>query len=286
MRYIKAPSIGLAQERVIQFIVRDGHLQNTEDSEACIDLMEPTCIHVDDPLAEPMVSPCSQYGERFTQAYQDALCLITPRKNDGTDATYTYGNRLRDYPQKSYQYSVVGKRTLFRRAIDSLLSRYGYVHVDVGYSEGFVGDGRGGGIDQIRTSIIDRLIESPNSRRAEAITWVPLLDMESPEPPCLQIVWARINHLNQLCVVVLFRSNDMLSASGQNLYAITYLQGYLLDEINKGRVKKGMDPLTRGWIECISCSPHIYWKRDMNDLLKFLKKLKMDFSLLSQFSKR
>jgi thymidylate synthase len=134
------------------------------------------------------------------------------------------------------------------------------------------GDGRGGGINQIQESVINRLIASPTTRRAEAITWVPELDVDSSEPPCLQLVWFRITPDHRLCLVAVFRSNDMLSASGQNLIALGALQEFVLNEINVVYQQLDRPLLKMGYLECISLSPHMYFKRDALELKRFQNK--------------
>ena len=72
-----------------------------------------------------------------------------------------------------------------------------------------------------------------NSRRLFAITWVPSLDLESDEPPCLQSVQIRVlrepdmdNYIYSKGQVELFltwRSRDLFSAWISNLVAIVFL---------------------------------------------------------------
>ena len=108
--------------------------------------------------------------------------------------------------------------------------------------------------------IVKKLLEEPTTRRAVACTWRPEHDEKEPNCPCLQYVQCTLND-GQLDMTVLFRSNDMLSALGSNMYALTYLQKYIAELINY--------PV--GTYTHISIVPHIYHIRDASDLERFVK---------------
>lgn len=271
MILIQRLTIGEAHEEVVRIIADrcQGTTRLTEDGEVTFDPEEPVCIHIESPMTSPMKSSASLFGDGFSDMYQSSLYTITRRKNDGTDATYTYGNRLRDYPQVVLR-TKSADRPFFKRIVDTGMEIIGYVPSSSKGEINYLGDGNLGGIDQIRESIINRLIENPNSRRAVAITWSPVFDISRDEPPCLQIVQCLINKSNQLNLVCLFRSNDMLSAWGQNAYGLAHMQKFIIEEINKGRA--GEKPLTQGWLETISVSAHMYVRRDQLELMKFFQK--------------
>ena len=280
MILITAKTIGEAHEQVVQLIYNicskeESCIRITEDGEQTYDPWTPICIHVDEPFTEPMKASAAFFGERFLQAYQSTLYTITKRRNDGTDAVYTYGNRLRDYPRAILSTTDQSEQPLKRvrqSIIEQVLARFGYQKIDKKNDEFlcYAGDGNGGGIDQIQRSIIKRLIENPESRRAIAITWVPHLDIETSEPPCLQIVQALIDAHNAIHLVCLFRSNDMLSAWGQNAYGLAHLLQFICNEINKERKQQSQPLLTIGWIETISVSAHMYFTRDEYELRRYL----------------
>jgi thymidylate synthase len=205
----------------------------TEDNEHIWDLEQPLCVHIKNPMQSPMKSQYSMFGDKFIDQYKSSMYSITTRKNDNTDATYTYGNRLCDYPTE----------------------------------DGQIGNGNLGGINQLKLSIITRLINTPNSRRAIAITWSPEIDIISSEPPCLQLIQALIDRTNHLNLISIFRSNDMLSAWGMNAIALAYLQQKLVNDINTMLSHE----IESGWLETISNSPHIYYKRDIEELSRFIQ---------------
>lgn len=286
MLLIRKRSIGEAHEEVIREIADrcKDNVRVTEDGEYTWDPEEPICIHIDEPFSEPMRSGASLFGEGFSELYQASLYTITPRRNDGTDAVYTYGNRLRDYPMADISFED-DNPGFARKMVDSLFRKMGYVPAGSGGMITWRGDGNDGGIDQIQESIIRRLIQNPESRRAIAITWFPERDVNADEPPCLQIVQAVIDEKNHLNLVCLFRSNDMLSAWGQNAYGLAHLQRYICTSINEGRGKKNGQEIVPGWLETISISAHMYFHRDQLELNIFLDKIKTG-ELFRSFQKR
>ena len=115
-------------------------------------------------------------------------------------------------------------------------------------------------VDQI-TYIIDKLRSSPNSRRAIAITWNPVIDEKLDDCPCLQLVQCIIRD-GKLVMRVVFRSNDMLTAAGANMYALVSLQKFIADALG----------IPCGTYTHISFVPHIYYIRDLHDVEPFCGK--------------
>jgi thymidylate synthase len=114
-------------------------------------------------------------------------------------------------------------------------------------------------IDQI-AYISKKLQSAPSSRRAIAVTWNPVIDESLGDCPCLQIVQCLIRS-NELQMHVVFRSNDMLSAAGANMYALVRLQQSIASELG----------VACGVYTHISLVPHIYYVRDLNDIPAFCK---------------
>jgi thymidylate synthase len=115
-------------------------------------------------------------------------------------------------------------------------------------------------VDQI-AYIIEKLKTSPKSRRAIAITWNPVIDEQLDDCPCLQLVQCVIRN-KSLQMRVVFRSNDMLTAAGANMYAIVQLQKHIADQLS----------VPCGTYTHISLVPHIYYLRDMHDIEPFCGK--------------
>jgi thymidylate synthase len=81
--------------------------------------------------------------------------------------------------------------------------------------------------DQIEL-IARKLVETPYSRRSQAITWKVWEDNFCADPPCLQSIWCRMlpdeaGHW-RLNTNVRFRSNDAYKAAFMNMFALIQLQ--------------------------------------------------------------
>jgi thymidylate synthase len=115
-------------------------------------------------------------------------------------------------------------------------------------------------VDQI-AYIINKLRQSRNSRRAIAITWNPVIDETLDDCPCLQLVQCVLRD-GMLRMRVVFRSNDMLTAAGANMYALVQLQNHIAGQLG----------VPCGTYTHISLVPHVYYIRDINDIEPFCGK--------------
>ncbi|WP_421909210.1 thymidylate synthase [Methanolacinia petrolearia] len=226
---VRAFSLGKTHEEVIKTILKHGKYLVTEDGEKTIELPEPLNIHVKNPFEDYMISPFNMFGEGAMRQYVNDLLNGTEN-----EFVYTYHDRLFDYP--------------------------------VGDLE-FRGDGDGKGIDQVEY-LIEKLKAEPNSRRAEAITWFPPKDDQSDNPPCLQRIQCFVRD-GRLNMHVDFRSNDMLSALGANMYALVHLQKMIADRLEADI----------GWYSHTSVSAHMYHERDHDELMKYVKGLGLEADL-------
>ena len=114
-------------------------------------------------------------------------------------------------------------------------------------------------IDQI-DYIIEKLTRAPTTRRAVAITWNPVVDESLDDCPCLQLVQCLLRD-GKVEMKVVFRSNDILSAAGSNMYALVRLQRMIADRV-------GADV---GRYTHIALVPHVYYLRDLDDIEPFCK---------------
>ncbi len=112
-------------------------------------------------------------------------------------------------------------------------------------------------IDQIQY-IIDKLVQTAHTRRAQAITWMPTADPPTEHPPCLQRIWCRLVATDSgelsLNMNTHWRSRDLYKAWFMNVYAITDLQRIIAEQISK----KINEPVTVSRYVDISDSLHIY----------------------------
>ncbi|MHA2214224.1 MAG: thymidylate synthase [Candidatus Thorarchaeota archaeon] len=95
--------------------------------------------------------------------------------------------------------------------------------------------------------VIEKLRESPHSRRAVATTWDPRKDSVVDEVPCLNhFVFMKRDDLLDLSVMI--RSNDMYGAWLANMYALGELLKHVADKLK----------MKTGSITTISVNAHIY----------------------------
>jgi thymidylate synthase len=114
----------------------------------------------------------------------------------------------------------------------------------------------GSTIDQIGY-IIDKLSQTPHSRRAQGITWNPKTDPFTDDPPCLQRIWFRMVESGDKYILNMnthWRSRDAYKASFMNIFALTDLQRAIAEAISKKMKKE----VRVGRYVDISDSFHIY----------------------------
>ncbi len=79
-------------------------------------------------------------------------------------------------------------------------------------------------IDQV-ARVVEKLSAQPFTRQAQMITWMPDIDLDCYDPPCLQSVWYRILEDDEgvwwLNCNIRFRSNDAWGANFMNMFGFT-----------------------------------------------------------------
>lgn len=226
---IRTYCAGKAHEEVVRKILKYGIPLGTEDNEATLELPEPSCIHISTPLAEPMISPFSIYSRAYMDEY-------TRKFIDGYDVGQGFEYNYHDCLWKW------GSRTVAKRVWSSLPI-----------------------IDQVH-EVAALLARSPNTRRAQLITWEPPVDLGAGDPPCLQLIQFLLRQ-GRLNMKVVFRSNDMLMAAGCNMYALIRFQELMAAELG----------VEVGWYEHTSNSAHIYHRRDLEpDLQGFIDGMQLE----------
>jgi thymidylate synthase len=115
-------------------------------------------------------------------------------------------------------------------------------------------------INQIET-VIDKLAKQPFTRQAQMITWMPTLDIDCYDPPCLQSLWYRIMEDEQgtwwLNCNVRFRSNDAWGANFMNMFGFIQFNREI---IAAGVAKKSGRKVELGRLNWHADSYHIYGK--------------------------
>ena len=117
----------------------------------------------------------------------------------------------------------------------------------------------GKSINQINF-VIDKLVKQPFTRQAQMITWIPTLDLDCYDPPCLQSIWCRIMEEDGVWYLntnIRFRSNDAWGAYFMNSFGLTM---FLKDIIAKPISEKSGKEVKLGRINWQADSWHIYGK--------------------------
>ncbi|MCS7181174.1 MAG: thymidylate synthase, partial [bacterium] len=121
--------------------------------------------------------------------------------------------------------------------------------------------------------IINKLADTPYSRRAQAITWIPFYDPFTYDPPCLQRIWCRIVEKEGQLYLLMnthWRSRDAYRAAFMNIFGLTELQKFLADKISE-KIEKEVKV---GQYVDISDSYHIYGESFEDFENRFLSSLK------------
>jgi len=109
--------------------------------------------------------------------------------------------------------------------------------------------------------VIDKLCRSPNTRQAQMITWMPSLDLDCYDPPCLQSLWYRIieddEGIQWLNCNVRFRSNDAWGASFMNMFGFIHFNNEIIASEIQKRTGKTVKLGRMNWQ---ADSYHIYGK--------------------------
>ncbi len=110
--------------------------------------------------------------------------------------------------------------------------------------------------------IIQKLKDKPYSRRAQAITWRPLVDPYHVDPPCLQRIYMRIKD-SKLIMQTTWRSRDLFRAWEANVNGMIRIQKKVAEQL-------GVD---MGHYLDFSNSLHIYGNTisEVKDMLNRMK---------------
>ena len=125
-------------------------------------------------------------------------------------------------------------------------------------------------IDQVE-QVIEKLAAQPFTRQAQMITWMPNVDLDCYDPPCLQSLWYRLlddpdGGADWLNCNVRFRSNDAWGASFMNLFGFALFNR---DVVAAGIAQRRDRPVRLGRLHWLADSYHIYGK-DITQARKLL----------------
>ncbi len=211
-------------------------------------------ITIDEPWTDPMIHKAFPGGIEDLREY---VMELTGRKDhwvknmddeEDTRWEYTYHQRLADWG------TWYEKRSGVRRKISILTNE------------------PGNGVDQVE-QVVKKLIDSPFSRQAQMITWMPFMDFDVYDPPCLQSIWYRLleyEGVYYLNTNVRFRSNDAWGANFMNMFGFTHFTKHVIAR----RIEKETDIEVRlGRMNWQADSYHIYGKDQGECKERFLDRL-------------
>ncbi len=193
-------------------------------------------ITVLEPLADPMIHKAFPGGIEDLREYvlevQGIKDHWVKNTNDPEDTRweYTYHGRLKTYGQ------------------------WREVHTGQSAPAGpFV-------VDQIE-GVIAKLVAQPFTRQAQMITWMPNIDLDCYDPPCLQSLWYRLLEdeagVRWLNCNMRFRSNDAWGATFMNMFGFIHFN----NEIIAAEVaRRSGKPVQLGRLNWQADSFHIYGK--------------------------
>jgi thymidylate synthase len=115
-------------------------------------------------------------------------------------------------------------------------------------------------VDQVQ-SVIEKLSKQPFTRQAQMITWMPNIDLDCYDPPCLQSLWYRIledeDGIYWLNCNIRFRSNDAWGANFMNMFGFVQFN----KEVIAAGVAKSTGRIVKlGRLNWQADSFHIYGK--------------------------
>jgi thymidylate synthase len=202
--FTKLVKMGLFAEGIATEYDRPGDPLSIDD--ICV-------MTVYEPMSEPRIHKCFPGGWDDLVKYVDEV-VNGSRDHLSTELSYTYHDRLVNYPGKPYTYRAIGE--------------WGEVTKDAACSI----------VNQL-DRVVELLKKTPYTRRAQTITWIPGTDLYSDEAPCMNSLWFRViprrtlwdGIKDQLDMHVRFRSRDAFNAAFMNMYALTLLQKDIADKV-------------------------------------------------------
>ncbi|MBN1685523.1 MAG: hypothetical protein JW852_02665 [Spirochaetales bacterium] len=252
--HVEGDTIAQAYERALISLYENGIRMKTqydkEDDPPSIDAS--MNITVKDPWADPMIHKAFPGGIEDLREYvieltggKDHWVKNMDDKND-TRWEYTYHERLADWGtwKESGDRNNPGRR-----------------------------GAPGTGVNQIE-KVVEKLSKQPYTRQAQMITWMPFLDFEVYDPPCLQSIWYRLLKDEETWVLstnVRFRSNDAWGANFMNMFGLTHFTRLLIAD----RLEKRLDgSVILGRLNWQADSFHIYGKDQEEFAGRFWNRLK------------
>jgi len=236
--FVKERSLAMAYEKALMTLYLNGIRMKTQydkpgDPPSIDSTMNITIL---EPWSDPMIHKGFPGGiedlKEYTMELMGAKDHWVKNMNDGKDTRweYTYHGRLAGYGS-------------WRELRDGASAQGGHFCVD-----------------QI-AKVIDKLAAQPFTRQAQMITWMPNIDFDCYDPPCLQSLWYRIIEGEggewRLNCNVRFRSNDAWGANFMNMFGFIQFNRHIIADALE---KKTGKTVVLGRMNWHADSWHIYGK--------------------------
>jgi len=223
----KGKSLAEAYENALIELYKNGTRFKTQyDKEGDPESIDATMnITVEEPMTDPMIHKAFPGGpadlKEYVMEMQGMKDHWVKNMNDPEDTRweYTYHGRLKEYGRWK-------EKSIIDFAGDKIVNEVKVGNINV---------------DQIE-SVIAKLVAQPFTRQAQMITWMPNLDLDIFDPPCLQSIWYRMAEEDgeyYLNCNIRFRSNDAWGAYFMNSFGLAMFNREIIaDEIEKRTGKK------------------------------------------------
>ena len=223
-------------------------------------------ITILDPLKQPMIHKAMPGGiddlREYCMELEGYKDHWVKNMNDPDDTRwgYTYYQRFADW--------------------GTWYERRKYTNIDINRLKvNYQGSPGRDGINQIDI-VIDKLVKEPYSRQAQMITWMPFMDNDIYDPPCIQSAWYRLIEYENIFYLncnIRIRSNDAWGASFMNMFGFTMFNLNIVNKLD-ARINKSV---FLGRLNWQADSYHLYGK----DIKDFEKRF-YHRSLITPFSDR
>lgn len=247
--HVDGKSLAEAYEKALISLFKNGIKIKTQydkpDDPPSIDATMNITVH--EPLSDPMIHKAFPGGIEDLMEYVMELSgakdhwMKSMNDPDDTRWEYTYHWRLHDYGTWKERSSDTREQVV-------------------------AGPFR---INQIE-AVVDKLTASPFTRQAQMITWMPNIDPECYDPPCLQSIHYRLvedsDGTMYLNSNIRFRSNDAWGANFMNMFGLVQFNK---DKIAKRIGERAGKNIKLGRMNWHADSFHLYGK-DIEDFKKRL----------------
>jgi thymidylate synthase len=271
---VKGKTLAEAYEKALVELYENGTRFKTQyDKEGDPESIDATMnITIEQPMTDPMIHKAFPGGiadlKEYVMEIQGVKDHWVKNMDDPNDTRweYTYHGRFVSYGQWK------GNKRPFEDVVEAIFNeKTGGFDVDTNPSYAIKGFQKG--VNQIE-AVIDKLCKQPFTRQAQIITWMPNLDLDIFDPPCLQSCWYRMAEEDgeyYLNCNIRFRSNDAWGAYFMNSFGFTMFNREIIaNEIEK-RMNKKVHLARMNWH---ADSWHIYGKDISQAKARFFDRLK------------